>query len=469
MRPGAAAMTITLVMPDGVAGQLQSAILHELETAGVLLVSVVDSGSGHIRILAREIHWVEDSAYQRREYNSLSIASHGYVGALGRAAQIGASAIWFHTHPGVGADPRPSEHDEQVDRQLAEVFRVRTGSDYYGALIMSPSLNGFSFTGHLGLADGPPVPIDRLFISGDRFRLTKSFARDLAEPLSPAFDRNIRAFGPAVQHTLSDLRIGVVGCGGTGSVVAEQLTRLGVRQMMLVDPEDLSDSNVTRVYGSTPRDVGRPKVEVIGAHLRRIAPDVCVKGLRGMITTESIARRLAGCDVVFGCTDDNAGRLVLSRLTSYLLIPVIDCGVLLTSNDDGELDGINGRVTVLVPGQACLVCRGRIDLARASAELLTPEERIRRADEGYAPALGRIEPAVVPFTTAVGATAVSELLERLVGYGPVPRPSEVLLRCHDREISTNIAQPRDRHYCNLLSGKIGIGLTRPYLEQTWPT
>jgi molybdopterin/thiamine biosynthesis adenylyltransferase len=188
-----------------------------------------------------------------------------------------------------------------------------------------------------------------------------------------------------------------------------------------------------------------------------------------MITTESVARRLAEYDVVFGCTDDNAGRLVLSRLTSYLLIPVIDCGVLLTSNETGELEGIDGRVTVLIPGQACLVCRGRIDLARASAELLTPEERIRRADEGYAPALGRTEPAVVPFTTAVGATAVSELLERLVGYGPTPRPSEVLLRCHDREISTNIAQPRDRHYCNPLSGKIGIGFTRPYLEQTWPT
>jgi hypothetical protein len=151
-----------------------------------------------------------------------------------------------------------------------------------------------------------------------------------------------------------------------------------------------------------------------------------------------------------------------------MLTPVFDSGVLVTSGATGTLRGIDGRVTTLVPGQACLVCRGRIDLARAGAELLTPDERRRREDEGYAPALGRTEPAVVTFTTLVAATAVSELLERFIGYGPEPRPSEVLLRCHDREISTNIDTPRAGHYCDISSGKLGIGITDPFLEQTWP-
>lgn len=460
-------MTATLVLPDSVADQIQSAALHHLETAGVLLVSIVHTAGGHMRLLAREVHWVPDSAYKRRQYNSLSIASHGYVPALGRAEQLGATAIWFHTHPGVNSDPRPSEHDDHVDREIADLFRLRSGSSYYGALIIAPTAEGFSFTGHLDQAKTPPIPIDRLFVAGDRFRFVRSFAQDAAG-LSPAFDRNIRAFGAAIQQTLHDVRIGLVGCGGTGSVVAEQLVRLGVRRMILFDPDELSESNVTRVYGSTPKDIGKPKVDVIGSHLLRIAPDASVELVRGMITTEPNARRLAECDVVFGCTDDNAGRLILSRLTTFLLIPVIDCGVLLTSGESGQLEGIDGRVTVLVPEQACLICRDRIDLARAAAEMLTPEERVRRMDEGYAPALGRTEPAVVTFTTAVAATAVSELLERMIGYGPTPRPNEVLLRCHDREISTNIAQPRGRHYCNPVAGKVGIGITQPYLEQTWP-
>jgi len=461
-------MSVVLVIPDHIADQLQTAAGHPLETAGVLLVSVVETADDSLRLLAREIHWVEDSAYLKREYSSLSIASHGYVRALGRAEKLGATAIWFHTHPGVDSKPTPSEHDDVVDDQIADLFRLRSGSSYYGALIMAPRSDGFSFTGHLDSDDGQIIPIDRLFIVGDRLRLVRSFNLEIAG-LSPAFDRNVRAFGAAVQQTLADLRIAVVGCGGTGSVIAEQLARLGVRKLMLIDPDELSSSNVTRVYGSTPDDVGKPKVQILGDHLQRIAPDASIDRVRGMITVKPIAKLLSACDVVFGCTDDNAGRLVLSRLATYLLIPVIDSGVLLTSGDTGLLEGIDGRVTVLVPGQACLICRDRIDLARASAELLTPEERIRRADEGYAPALGRAEPAVVTFTTAVGAIAVSELLERLIGYGVDPRPSEILLRCHDREISTNIARPRERHYCHPSSGKIGMGITEPYLEQTWPT
>jgi hypothetical protein len=63
---------------------------------------------------------------------------------------------------------------------------------------------------------------------------------------------------------------------------------------------------------------------------------------------------------------------------------------------------------------------------------------------------------------------VNELLERLIGYGPMPRPSEVLLRCHDRQISSNLASPREGHYCHPSTGKLGVGATEPFLEQTWP-
>jgi molybdopterin/thiamine biosynthesis adenylyltransferase len=323
------------------------------------------------------------------------------------------------------------------------------------------------FTGHLQREGDDEMPIEYVWKVGDRWKLTQSYESTHPE-LSPIFDRNVRAFGTNIQHTLGSLRIGVVGCGGTGSAVAEQVVRLGVRRLTLIDPDELSASNVTRVYGSTAKDVGRAKVNVLKNHLVRIAPELNCETIQSMVTLETTAKRLIGCDVVFGCTDDNAGRLVLSRLATYMITPVIDCGVLLSSDADGFITGIDGRVTIMSPGQACLVCRDRIDLARAGAELLTPEERTRREDEGYAPALGRTEPAVVTFTTVVAAMAVGELLERLIGYGADPRPSELLVRCHEREISTNIAAPRKGHYCDLESGKLGIGMTQPFLEQTWP-
>lgn len=459
-------MSATLVLPESLAVRFEEISSDSLETAGVLLVSAVTLGGNEFRLLGREYYPVPDAAYISRKEDSLTIASEGYVPALARAETIGATALWVHTHPGMGSSPSPSAHDEIVDEQLAETFRLRGGTDFYGAVIFSPSQHGLRFTGHVARDGGKKCQVTRLWVVGDRFRLSHSEAHQLQEPIA-LFDRNVRAFGRAVQNTLSDLTVGVVGCGGTGSAVAEQLVRLGVRKFVLMDPDTLSDTNLTRVYGSTPPDVGKPKVDIAVQNIKAIAPDADCEPVNAMLNVAAAARRLVNCDIVFGCSDDNAGRLVLSRLPTYMLTPVIDCGVLMSSTDTGELVGIDGRVTVVVPENACLLCRGRIDVARAAAELMTPEERNRLATEGYAPALGGTEPAVVAFTTFVAATSVSELLERLVGYGPTPRPSEVLLRLHERQISTNLAVPRLNHYCSITSGKLGLGVTEPFLDLAW--
>lgn len=459
-------MTLTLVLPDEVGTVLGEVSKYPLETAGVVLATRLETGDGDVRLLARRVRLVAESAYLERTHDRLSIASDGYVHSLGEAEKLGAVPIWFHTHPGTHAVPIPSDHDHVVDAAISDLFRLRSGSGFYGTLVISPRPDGFAFTGTLQGEDGITTPIDRLWRVGDDWQLRRSYSSPSAQ-IAPIFSRSVRAFGSQVQATLGDLRIAIVGCGGTGSAVAEQLVRLGVRHLLLIDPDVLTDSNLTRVYGSTPQDVGKPKTEVLRNHLQRIAPDLKVDTLTSTITVESAARRLSSRDVVFGCTDDNAGRLVLSRVATFLLTPVIDVGVLLSSDAEGTLVGIDGRVTVVAPEGACLVCRDRVDLARAAAELRTPEERRRLEDEGYAPALGQVEPAVVSFTTAVAAAAVSELLERLIGFGPRPRPNEILLRLHEREISTNCALPRKGHYCDSESGKLG-SVSTPFMEQVWP-
>jgi hypothetical protein len=412
--------------------------------------------------------WTPQSAYIEQSMSHMLIRPEGYVAALGLAETDKAIPIWFHTHPLGSSGPTPSVWDEKVDTEIADMFRLRSGSDYYGTLIFSPKGDEYSFTGTLQGGTSNVEHIDRIWAVGDRWRLTASDRLGVAAPDS-MFDRNVRAFGPAIQTLLGDLKVAIVGAGGTGSAVAEQLVRLGVRHLTLVDADTLSESNLTRVYGSTPTDIGRAKVEVLRDHLISIAPSLDCLTVREMGTLKSVAKSLTGNDLVFGCTDDNAGRLTLSRLSTYFMLPVIDVGVLLSSDASGMLQGIDGRITTLVPGSACLVCRNRIDMARAAAELRTPEERKRLEDEGYAPALGQTEPAVVAFTTAVAAAAVNELLDRLIGYGPPDRPTETLLRLHEREISTNRANPREAHYCHVASGKWGAGGEEPFLGQLWPT
>jgi molybdopterin/thiamine biosynthesis adenylyltransferase len=456
---------LTLVITADLRAELLRAAEDELETAGVMLANMVASEDGDVRLLATGIRWCPAESYAERYETGLLITSDGYVPALAEADAAGSIALWLHTHPGEGASPQPSHYDKSVDGQLSDVFRLRTDSDYYGAVIVSVLSGQLRFTGHLESAD-ESVGIDRLWSVGDRFHLVHHDDHRRGEP-DEAFDRNVRAFGGPVQGTLSDLTVGLVGCGGTGSAVAEQLVRLGVRRFILIDPDELSASNVTRVFGSTPARIGDLKVDIIGDLITSIAPDATVLRDNSTLNVQTAARQLIGADVVYGCTDDNAGRMVLSRLASFLITPVIDCGVLLSSGPSGLLEDINGRVTVLTPGVACLVCRGRIDHARAASELLTPQERVRRLDEGYATALPGVEPAVVTFTTAVAAAAVTELIERLVGFGPEPVPSELILRLHDREISTNRLEPQEGHYCDPSAGKFGTGHTEPFLEQMW--
>lgn len=458
-------MSTSLVVPEHIADQLRTAVQDDLETAAVLLARAVHTPGGNRRLLARSIHWIPASAYLERTDDSMVIASEGYVPALAVAEEDQSVPLWLHTHPGSGASPRPSRRDRIVDEQLRGLFRLRAGCEQYGAVVVAHDDGTLRFAGHID--DGEQrIEIDRLWCTGRRLSLVQNSGQ--ARPAPPAeFDRNVRAFGGDVQRVLGELHVAIVGCGGTGSAVAEQLVRLGVRKLSLFDPDELSASNVTRVYGSFPTDVGAAKVEVVARHLSRIAADAAVSVDRSSITTEASARLLLDADVVFGCTDDNAGRLVLSRIASYLLTPVIDCGVLLSSDESGLLTGIDGRVTILAPGAACLVCRNRVDLARAAAEVMPSNRYEQLAREGYAPALPGVEPAVVAYTTSVAAAAVSELLERLIHYGTVDAPTELLLRMHEREVSTNDQEPRERHYCHPAAGKLGRGLTEPFLEQTW--
>ena len=131
-------MTVTLVLPTQIADELFEATAADTETAGVLLVRYVGTPGGDLRLLAREMHWVPDDAYLVRDATELSIASDGYVPALAVAEADQSIPIWLHTHPGGDSSPRPSQRDEVVDEEIADLFRLRSGSPLYGAVRRRP-------------------------------------------------------------------------------------------------------------------------------------------------------------------------------------------------------------------------------------------------------------------------------------------------------------------------------------------
>ncbi len=264
---------------------------------------------------------------------------------------------------------------------------------------------------------------------------------------------------------LSELRVGVVGAGGTGSAVFEQLVRLGIREIVVIDDDRLSRDNVSRVYGSGLADVGVPKVAIAAANAKRIGLGTNVTVIEGRVTEESVAGALTQCDVIFGCTDDHAGRIVLSRLAYWYLAPVFDMGFLVWT-DEAHVTGLFGRVTSMIPGEPCLICRRRIDLGMARAEVLLPEERERLRREGYVPGLDEPAAALIPFTAAVASLALNELLGRMIGYLS-DGPGEVFMYFHDRQLRRIQGHVVEGHFCGDRDAW-GRGDETPRLGMTWP-
>src|SRR5260370_32760793 len=140
---------ITLVTTEDLRAELLHVAEGELETAGVMLASPVALADGGLRLLATGIRWCPPESYTERHETGLLITSDGYVPALAEAEASGSVALWLHTHPGEGASPRQSRHGRTVDSHLADLFRLRTGSDYYGSAVISAADGQLRFTGHL--------------------------------------------------------------------------------------------------------------------------------------------------------------------------------------------------------------------------------------------------------------------------------------------------------------------------------
>ena len=411
------------------------------------------------RVLVREVIPVSDEHYLVRRPNRLSIDSASYSAIAKRAIATGASILFVHGHP--SGPPNFSEQDDLEEPKLMEFFVSRASSSPHGSLVLTP---GRVEKGRVWDGDRWEF-IDRIRVIGNRFRFFDFLADEI--PIPDFFDRQVRAFGPDIQWLLRRLHIGIVGLGGTGSPTVEQLVRLGVGTISVFDGGDFECSNATRTYGSCIVDNGVNKADLSFAHVTSLGMGTVVNAYPRHITDENTARYLRECDIVFSCTDKQTPRGILVQLALRYFIPVFDLGVRIDA-PGGIIRGIDGRVTTIIPGEACLFCRERISANGIQLESLSSEKRQALAREGYAPQLETAEPAVIAFTTAVSAQAVSELLNRLTGFmGPERNSSEVLMSFIHTEIRRNRTSPLQGCICTQRE-LWGCGDDRDFLGLFWP-
>jgi molybdopterin/thiamine biosynthesis adenylyltransferase len=367
-----------------------------LESCAVLLAEPVRTSTGW-RLLVSDIDHPIDADYANRTEVSTSLRPEYVARITRRARDAQLSVVFCHSHPFSAGQPIFSETDDDGESLLGPFMSRRVPAVPHLALVIGPdgcrARRLCDARAHVRVTE----------IGSDlRVRFDSQEPRFRSEP----FDRQIRAFGREGQHALSTLHIGVVGTGGTGSATAQQLAHLGVKKFVLLDPDLVEIHNLNRLIGASHGDIGRPKVDVIAAALASISRDLEVDAIKGDIVDDSVARALLNLDVVFCCTDSQGSRAVMNQLAYQHLLPVIDMGVVIVSNQ-GRVTHIAGRVQMLAPGLACLTCRNLLDAEAVRAELLTAAQR--QADP-YIIGAAQPQPAVVSLNSTVASLAVTMLL-----------------------------------------------------------
>jgi molybdopterin/thiamine biosynthesis adenylyltransferase len=239
---------------------------------------------------------------------------------------------------------------------------------------------------------------------------------------SNQFDRSVRAFGAEGQATLASLRVGIIGLGGIGSIVAEQLAHLGIRNILLLDPDSLEETNLNRVVGASRKNIGRPKVEVARELIQRINPEIESTPIVGDVLMSGDARQLLSCDFLFCCTDSHGSRAVINQIAYQYVIPTIDLGVRIQARS-GKVESVTGRIQMLAPGLPCLVCQNLLDPEEVRRDLLSEEARVR---DPYIVGAAEPQPAVISLNGSVASLGVTMMLSAVVGL-PVPARHQLVL------------------------------------------
>ncbi|MBB5442061.1 MULTISPECIES: ThiF family adenylyltransferase [unclassified Paraburkholderia] len=374
------------------------------------------------------------------------------------------TVVKFHSHP--GGYPEFSRYDDESDQSFfSAVDNILDNHDARASVVMLP--DGRFFGRHV--RDGVlGEPIDLFRIAGDDFEFCRRGDDGLEESEPPEHAiRLIQTFGEGTYRTLRQLRIGVVGASGTGSIVLEQLARNCVGELVPVDPDHLERKNLNRVLNARGSDADKKRLKVERVHEAILEMDLGTKvcPLPNDISDRDTILTLGECDILFGCTDSVDGRHVLNKIASHFLIPLIDMGVRVDADGKGNVDQVTGAIHTVLPGGSSLMSRGvytQTDLNAAFMKKHEPERYSEMVKAGYVKGAEVDRPAVISLNMLVAAYAVNELLARLAPYRVDPNAEFAQRRI---SLSDPLASSHqgDGERCVAFAKRIGFGASEPLL------
>jgi len=380
-----------------------------------------------------------------------------------------AGFLTVHTHPLADERVAFSRYDDAQDPKLICNLHELQPTGIFGSLVFGRRAVAGRFW---PVGQDQPTFLDRLMIIGETLETMSLRGEPLAAATaSEVFDRALALTGAGALSRLSEMRIGVVGAGGTGSLVIELLARAGAGEIVVFDFDVAETSNLNRVLHLREEDVmaGRSKAD----RLHQVITEsglptrlTVVKG--GNITHADVARELAGCDFIVGCVDCDWPRLVMCEVAYQFLIPLIDIGTEIGLSDM-QVQSVDTRVSLVGPGRPCLICSGVVSRDRVRLEGYSEIEQDRVLKMGYSADIRLKAPAVMDLNMRAASMAMLVIRHFLQPYLLTPLPHTI------KEAATNFSMRALQHAtcgdCAICgtAERIGIGNGERLTTRTAPT
>ena len=341
-----------------------------------------------------------------------------YLGRVLAAVPEGSGVAFIHGHPGPGWQAMSCDDIVAERDRIAGPVAGNTGLPLVG---LTRGLDG-AWSGRIWLREAPRTygqhPVKSVRVVGSQLSITYHPAMP-AVASTRSQETTLSVWGEAAQEKLVRARVGIVGLGSVGSLVAEAFSRVGLVNVTHIDFDKVEEKNLDRTSGATAADIGRLKVDVAADAATRssTANELNLLSIpHSILVPEGLAAAL-DCDALICCVDRPWPRHLLNVLAYSHLIPVIDGGIFAAVKPDGTPLHVAWSIHTIGPDHACMVCLNalrRSDVGLDREGLLDDPDYIAGlSEEEKARYSGR---NVFPFSMSVAAHEVLQLIGLLTGF-----------------------------------------------------
>lgn len=397
------------------------------EHGAVLGVSVADTTRGK-RLLVRKVFKARDGVdYLPGDKGYRKLTARFVAECLVYCEEVGLGYIAVHCHGGkskVGF----SSTDMQSHERGYPALLSNLGGMPVGALVFAVN----AVAGDIWLAFDERHKLDGLTVVGNLpLNLNDGFTMVNGKSNS-VFDRQIRMLGESGQRLLKKQKVAVIGVGGVGAIVVEQLSRMGVGEVVVIDNDRIDITNLNRLVGSRTGDVtpllyrmvpglsrilpfkSRLKVDISKRLAANSDSDTNITAIARSVTDPAAAAHLKDCDYIFLAADTAQARLIYNSVIHQYLISGTQMGVKIqTDKVTGDVVDIDAWVRRSNPGEGCLWCNGLISPSKLQQEALSVEQK--RRQQYVVEEEGVHAPSVIMLNGIVASHAVDGYIERLTG------------------------------------------------------